>query len=326
MSEERRPFVVVNPASANGRTGRRWPELAAALRSRLGKVEHAFTSAQGEASRLAREALDRGYDFIISVGGDGTHNEVINGFCDVDGATIREGAAMGVVPTGTGGDLRRTLALPKEAMPAIDALGVRLVDMDLGHVAFVDHHGRPASRYFVNICSFGISGLVDKLVNESSKALGGKASFLWGVARATIRYSNQAVRLRIDESEPRVVKVNNVAVANGQYFGGGMRIAPNAAMDDGVFDVTVVGDLGVVSMARGIGKLYRGDHIGMENIETYRATAVFAEPSDADIEVLIDVDGEQPGRLPATLTIRPAAFRMSVGLGYDTVANPASAG
>lgn len=303
-------FVVVNPASANGRTGRRWPELAARLRARVGEFEVAFTERPRQAGDLVADALRRGADQIVSVGGDGTHNEVVNGLFapDVDCS----GVTLALVPTGTGGDLRRTLGLPNDPIEAIDAIGRDVRRVDAGHIEYTAHDGGTESSYFINIASFGIAGLVDKFANTSSKALGGKVSFLWATARAALKYQNQAVRLVLDDGKPMQRTVNNVVVANARYFGGGMKIAPNAEMTDGAFDVVIVGDLGTVDMARGMASIYRGEHLGRDGIESFRARRVRAEPMTDD-DVLIDMDGEQPGRLPATFKVVPGAFTISVG-------------
>ena len=186
--------------------------------------------------------------------------------------------------------------------------------VDAGKLTYTRHDGVEATAYFINIASFGVSGLVDKLVNNSSKALGGKASFLLGVGKAALRYKNQPVRLTIDGGTPFERTLYNGVVANARYFGGGMKVAPDAIMGDGLFDVVVMGDLGTVELARGLPKLYRGEHLssGNRKIEVHRAKVVVAEPA-ADNEVLIDMDGEQPGRLPATFEILPGVLKVCVG-------------
>lgn len=307
-----RTFALVNPASANGRTGRRWPELAAHLRARVGDFEISFTEAPGQGSGIVRAALRAGAERIVSVGGDGTHNEVVNGFFEGADAVAPE-AELVVVPTGTGGDFRRTLGLPADAVQAIDQIGERSAVVDVGHLRYTTHAGAEADRYFLNITSFGLGGLVDQVANSTTKAFGGRMSFLMAVGRATLRYKNQRVRMVLDGGAPITRTLVNGVIANARYFGGGMKIAPDADMADGLFDVVVVGDMGVLEMAGGLSKIYKGNHLGLDKVECFRAATVHAEAADPDTQVLLDMDGEQPGRLPATFKIVPAALRIGVG-------------
>lgn len=317
-------FVCVNPASANGRTGARWPSLAAALRAELGDFSVGLTSGPRQAGALVRRALEGGATRIVSVGGDGTHNEVLQGFfppTDAAGAALEPGAplapdaALHIIPTGTGGDLRRTLGLPAATRDAISALGGVARTVDVGHLVYTSASGQPQAAYFLNVASFGLSGLVDKLVNESNKALGGRLTFLLGVVRGSLTYRNQRVRLTLDDAAPIERTVNCVAAANARFYGGGMQIAPNAEMSDGLFDVVVVGDMGALEVARGLGRIYAGRHLDLPKIEAMRCRRLRAEPTAPDQVVLLDMDGEQPGQLPATLTVIPGALRLGFGPG-----------
>lgn len=309
-----RAFAVINPASANGRTGKRWPELASALRAAMGEFDHAFTEAPGEATEITERALAEGHQRIISVGGDGTHNEVVNGFFD-DATSRAPEAMLYVVPTGTGGDLRRTLGLPDDPVEAIQMMGANTPGdparrVDVGHLTYTTHGGGQATRCFINVASFGMSGLVDKLVNESGKWMGSKGSFVWGTARAAVRYKNQRVTLSIDGGPTHTRPVRILSIANARYFGGGMHIAPDAQMDDGAFDLVDLGDMSLGTMARHFNSIYAGRHVDLDDVTVVRATRVEAAPAEPDQEVLIDLDGEQPGRLPATFTILPRALKL----------------
>ena len=307
-----RTFLVVNPRSANGQVQRRWDELAATVRSGFGEFEHAFTTARGDATKLARKALGEGYDMIVALGGDGTMNEVVNGFFE-DGKAVNPDAILGEIPMGTGGDFRKTAGIPKEAAAAAAALkGTATMRVDAGRLSLVDAAGRYAVRYFINIASFGIGGLVDSIVNSSSKALGGKASFFLATARAAVRYKNKLVRLSLDGGTPMERRIYNVAVANGRYFGGGMQVAPNALLDDGLFDVVSLGDFGVAEAALQVRHIYKGTHLGMPKVEHWRARHVEAEPVDGADTVLLDVDGEQPGSLPSKFEMLPGAIKLKV--------------
>src|SRR5262249_10250509 len=149
--------------------------------------------------------------------------------------------------------------------------------------------------------------VVDKLVNASSKPLGGKVAYAVATMRAGFQYKNPEVRLVLDGGTPRQGKIYNVAVANGRYFGGGMMVAPDAALDDGLFDVVTLGDFDLSDLLlRGL-DIYTGKHLRNPKVTVERARKVEATPLDG-VEVLLDVDGEQPGRLPATFEVLPGAL------------------
>jgi len=309
-------FVVVNPASANGQTGKRWIEMAARLRGRIGDFETAMTEAPRQATALVRDALSNGAAHVVSVGGDGTHNEVVNGFFDA-GRAINGGAMLSLIPTGTGGDLRRTLGLPADAVAAIEYVGERPVTVDVGLLTCDDGHGAEVDNHFINISSFGLSGQVVDTVNQTTKIFGGKVSFMLGTARATVKWRNQRVRIVLDPDTPDAQTIERriylTAIANARYFGGGMKIAPGAVMDDGLFDVVVMGDLSKAAIVMNSSTVYKGAHLELDKVEHHLARAVRAESFDGDPPVLIDMDGEQPGTLPATWRLLPAALKICVG-------------
>lgn len=306
-----RTFVVLNPESSNGATGKRWPEVRALLRDALGDTfGHAATTAPREATSLTRQALRDGYEMIVSVGGDGTNNEVVNGFFDEDGKLLRPDGVLGILPSGTGGDFRKTIGLGTDPKRNAAALGGRSTrSIDVGRMTYIDHDEEERLSFFLNITSFGIGGLVDAYVNRSSKRLGGKASFFIGATKAMFAYRNRRVTLRLDDGPPEELRVNNIAVANGQYFGGGMWVAPEAKLDDGLFDVVTFGDLSKMAYLRLAGSIYKGRHLGKPKISHARARTVAAE---SDETVLIDMDGEQPGKLPIRLEVVPSAIRLKV--------------
>ena len=312
VDENLRTCVVVNPRSQGGATERNWGLLSDVIRKHFGPFEVRFTSGPGDGKRQARGAIDEGFEMVVAMGGDGTISEVADGF--IEGETpVRKDAVLGVLPAGTGGDFRRTLGLPKTLPEAASALrGKKTAAIDLGRLEFTGHDGKPEVRHFINIASFGIGGVVDELVNQSSKMLGGRLSFMLATFKAQARYRNQRVRIRFDDGAREEHVIHNVAVANGRYFGGGMFIAPDAKVDDGRFDVVELGDLNRVELLTNGMKIYRGTHIGLPKVRVRRASMVEAEPMDRDQRVLLDVDGEQPGRLPARFRILPKAIRIKL--------------
>ena len=304
-------FVIVNPAAAGGEVGDTWGEISLLLNGVVGPYAWSMTQGPGDATELTRQALRAGFEVIASLGGDGTHNEVINGFFE-RGRPVREGAALALLPYGTGGDLRKTLNLSGDLREASERLTEgRVGPCDVGHLEFIDDDGLVQARHFINIASFGLGGLVDRKVNASSKALGGRLSFMLGTLRAFAEYVPPRVRLVIDDGRVDVdVQINSVAVANGRYFGGGMKIAPNARIDDGLFDVIIPRHGGLPKLVESAIKVYDGRHFESGAVSHLQARRVYAEPVVPGTEVLLDVDGEAPGRLPASFEVMPGAVQI----------------
>jgi YegS/Rv2252/BmrU family lipid kinase len=301
--------LVVYTHSAGGKTERRWPQLRATIHENFGPFEERFTRSAGEATELTRQALRDGAGLIVAVGGDGTVNEVVNGFFDGD-KPVRSDAAFGILPAGTGGDFIKSLGIPKDLAAAASAMKrAQPRSIDVGRLSFVDNEGQPRVRHFINIASFGIGGVVDRNVNQSSKALGGTISFAIATLKAGLTYKNPSVNLSLDGAAAKEGRIYNVAVANGRYFGGGMKVAPDAALDDGWFDVITMGDFKFGDLVlRGM-DIYTGKHLTNPKVSFARARKIEARASDG-VEVLLDVDGEQPGRLPATFELVPGALKV----------------
>lgn len=306
-----KPFLVVNPTSAAGRTGRHFDRIARAVRAAIGDFECAFTKARGDGVRLAREAVRSGGKLVVAVGGDGTASEVVDGLTGF-GAPKDPDALFGFIPRGTGGDLRRTLGLPQDLDAAARALASRnALVCDLGRIEFVGNEGEPAVRHFVNVAGFGIDGVVAAEVNRGFRLVSGKLSFMLASAKALLRWSDQRVRWRADGGAWREEPITALSVCNGRFFGGGMQVAPDARIDDGLFDVVVWSGLGIADFVTKRSMLYDGTHVKLPNTRVLRARIVEAEPVD-EAPVLLDVDGEQPGRLPARITMLPGALRVRV--------------
>ncbi|MCP4443754.1 MAG: diacylglycerol kinase family lipid kinase [Myxococcales bacterium] len=306
-----RTLLVVNPRSQNGTLGKRWPQLSQRVRRHLGSFEEAFTEGPEDATRIATEALKDGVDVVVAIGGDGTINEVANGFFE-NGEPVAPNASMGILPIGTGGDFRKTIGLPKDLDKAAEILSrFQSKRIDLGKLAYTTRDGAKEQRIFVNIASFGMSGKIDEEVNSSSKRLGGKLTFMLATAKVGMRFKGKRVRIVFDGDEDTSLDttISTIAVANGQFFGGGMQVAPNAAIDDGRFDVVSIGNMGTFESIWKGRHLYSGTHLNLDNVSERRATSVYAESADGQ-EVVLDVDGETPGVLPATFTVMPEALSL----------------
>ena len=299
-----RTVFLVNPASANGSTGRRWPELArqAALAGLEGDV--LFSERAGDLRRLAREAADGGASLLVVVGGDGSVNEVANGLVD-----MTQPPPLAIVPRGTGWDFVRTFDIPRDATRAAQvALGTAERVIDLGLVTYRAWAGHEARAVFANVASAGMSGAIAARANETTKALGGKTSYLWATLRVFAGWSPAAVRLTVDE-ERRESRMVDVVVANGRFFGGGMKICPDAEPDDGFFDVLTIGDVTKRDLIVTMPKIYRGTHLPHPKGELLRGRVVTIE---TDEPVPIQLDGEQPGTTPCRFDVLPHALRLRV--------------
>lgn len=312
-----RVHVVANPNAAGGATGRAWEALLATLNRAIAPitgrpVEVSLTRAPWDAARLTAAALHDGADQIIAVGGDGTVHECVNGFFE-NGRLIRESAVLGLLPAGTGGDYRRTFDIPLDPEEAADicARG-EARPVDIGRISFVADDGSKATRYFCNIASFGLSGHVDRAVNRArlSKLLGGRFAFAWSTFWTALRYRPQAVRIKMDDRYDEVFNVGTGAVAIGQYFGGGMHMAPMADPSDGIFDVVIMADMTLRDLIGSEGDIYKGTHLQSPKVTATRTRSLLALPVDETEEVLLDIDGEAPGRLPASFEILPGALKL----------------
>jgi len=306
MASKKITFIV-NPNAAMGSAGKEWPQIEALARDRLGPFQAQLTAGPEDATGLARQALIEGAEVVICIGGDGTLNEVVNGFMGEDGP-IRPDALLGFIPLGTGCDFIKTVPIPRDVNRALDLIRERHVrPIDLGRLQYRDHNGNSAYRYFHNVTSFGLGGEVDERVNRTTKAFGGFVSFMWAMLISLLIYDKKRIHLRVDDSFDQEVMIWNVVVANGQYHGGGMWVAPDASVDDGLFHVTVLGDLTLSKVFLNLPNLYNGKIYQVEKVTTLVGKRVEAY---SDQRVLLDVDGEQPGRLPVIVEMVPGVLHM----------------
>jgi YegS/Rv2252/BmrU family lipid kinase len=302
MRLEKAVFLV-NPASAGGTTGRRWPEIAHRAAA-LGLAGDALISEEpGQLVGLAEEAVREGATLLVVVGGDGSVNEVVNGVAEADGVEVA------VIPRGTGWDFVRTFGIPRALDGAIEvALNGAVREIDLGAVGFRMWAGEEARAYFANVASAGISGAIAQRANETSKALGGKISYYWATLAVFARWQTGEMRISVDD-EIRGGKAIDVVVANGRYLGGGMMMCPEAEPDDGLFDVLLIGDVTKRDLLFVLPKTYRGKHLPHPRLELLRGRTVTV---DADEPLPIELDGEQPGTTPARFEVVPRALKLRV--------------
>lgn len=274
------------------------------MRGVLGPFDVEHTRAPRDAERIAREGVRAGIERVIVAGGDGTVNEVANGLL---AAELGSYAALGVLPLGTGGDFARSLGIPRGLEGAVELLAAGKVrQIDAGRISYLDAASRKASAYFVNVASLGISGLIDQLVNRATKRFGGRASFLIGTIKAVARHRSEHVTLRVDGEVVLDAPLLLAAAANGRYFGGGMHISPEARLDDGLFDVVLVPDLPKPTLLWKLPLIYSGKHLHDPVCRFLRGRVIEAEATSG--VVLLDIDGEALGALPARVDVVPNAL------------------
>ena len=296
-------WVIVNPVAGNGRAGRRWSGLEARLRLEGIRMEVVFTQEPGHATRLARQGLEAGFTTLVGVGGDGTLHEILNGLPLADPERMRT-VRLGMLPLGTGSDFVRTFGLPRD--PVAAALRLR---EGRGH--WVDggggtrrRAGETVVRYFVNAAGLGFDGEVADRTNRGIKAFGAAGTYLFYLFLTLLLYQNKRANLRADGQE-YAGRVNSVLVCNGRYFGGGMFIAPQALVDDGWFDVIVLGDLGKGEIVWNLPRVYRGTHLTHPKITWRRAREIQVEAQE---RMFLQAEGELIGEAPAAFRIHPRAL------------------
>lgn len=299
----RRVAVVLNPAAGRGRAGRSRAQLERTCDAAFqGLGRHVAVSVQETAPNrsacsIAREAVIDGADLVVAAGGDGTLNGVLNGMLSAPGDCA---AALGLVPLGTGDDLARALDIPRSVEGALSVLAAgRIRQLDVGLAG---------ERRFLNVAGCGFDAAVAERINRSVRLLSGRAAYIWAVLDVLRGFRPADMVIRVDDA---VLSVSAMmcAVANGTGYGGGMRIAPDARLDDGLLDVCVIAACGRLEFVRAFPRVFRGTHVSHPKVHMLRGRTVHIV-SEPAFPVL--VDGELEGHTPVIFTVAPRAVRFVV--------------
>jgi YegS/Rv2252/BmrU family lipid kinase len=305
-----RPLVIVNPQSGGGTAGRS-RDLRAVLERRLGPVDLLSTTGPTHAIELAREGAGEGRALIVAAGGDGTLHEVANGVLDAGCDT-----AIGCVGLGTGGDFRRTLGIEHRLDAYVDAIASgRDLVIDVGRVHYRATGGARASRWFVNVLSAGMGGLVDRYVADTTKSLGGKAAYFLASARALAVCERGRLRCTVGlagQEQERRLETFMIAICNGRYFGAGMHVAPMARPDDGRFEIVSMDAPNKLAFIGSSRKIYDGRHLSAPGVTHFGGDRIALELENARAQgvFLLDVDGEPLGGLPIEVELAPKRLRV----------------
>ncbi len=298
-------MLIVNPAAGAGKTAREWPALTSRLRGAGLKFDYILTEAPGHAIALAREALLKGYELIVAVGGDGTVNEVVNG---IYGEGAEKDVTLGIVSSGTGGDYIRTLGIPRSPEEACRCLlRPRKITVDIGVVEYV--MGRqPAKRLFVNFAGVGIDAEIVKATTQRFKKLGAQPAYFAGLLSTMLTYRNIDTSIKLDGVAVSR-KVCEVLVCNGKYGGGSMLAAPEADLSDGFFDVMAIKEMSKPELLRCFPTIYKGTHVNNPKVEMKRAKEIEICPVSP---LPLQADGELLGETPVKIRIIPMAIKVAV--------------
>ena len=288
--------VIINPAAGANKTYKKWPQLNQLLSSIGLSFDHQYTEGAGHAIELAHEAASDGYRYLVAVGGDGTINEVANGI--LNSSNTKE-VSLGVVSTGTGSDFARSTGIPIDSVNACSALtSTKRMMIDTGIVEY-HKNGEKTQRYFVNAAGIGFDAAAVESTEKIPKYFGGTIPYLAGLLRTLIGYRNKSVVMNIDDTI-KSTKILSVIVANGNYLGGGMHVAPDAVMDDSLLDVVVIGDVGKLDLLKSLPMIYKGTHGKHPKVSIEKAAEVTIGTSE---RVLVHADGELLGEGPASFRL-----------------------
>jgi diacylglycerol kinase (ATP) len=328
-----RPLVIVNPTAGSGRTGRDLPHVLAGIRNAVGEVDVVETRRRGDATALAAAAAGDRRPLIVGLGGDGTLDEIVNGMLGAPGDRRATGGgpdaallpALGIVGTGTGGDYGRSLGIPHELRAYLAALkGGADRTVDAGWARYPDHQGRLVERYWINVLSAGVGGLVDRYTAAAPAFLPGKLAYGQATVRAII--TCRRARLRLSYVDPEgerremTVHAHAVAVCNGRTFGGGMNIAPMAKLDDGLLEVVVFQTKTRWRLVGRLTTVYKGTHILEPGVDHFTCRELEMRPEAWPRQrpraglFPLDVDGDALGDVPVTAGVARAALRVRAPL------------
>ncbi|MBU4267759.1 MAG: diacylglycerol kinase family lipid kinase [Acidobacteria bacterium] len=303
--------VIVNPFSARGQTEKRWETIKHAIRSHFREFKYIFTEKPRQATEIARELLKQGFDLLIGVGGDGTLNEISNGFFNAQSdRVINDDAAVGIIPSGTGSDFIRFMKVPRE----FEKSAARIKNspnkkIDIGKITYGSAVEKSRSQYFINVADFGMGAEVIRNISNIKSSRRGAFTYFRGLLSTIMKYRSKNVKLTIDDKQQLQGEYLIGAVANGRIFGGGMIIAPQAEPDDGYFDLVLIESMKKFEILTNSRLLYSGTIAKNPKVHILKARNIKVESPD---EVHIEYDGEMGEKLPAEFSIIERALNFRI--------------
>jgi YegS/Rv2252/BmrU family lipid kinase len=302
-------FTIVNPNAGNGKGKKDWDRISALFARENIPISMRFTERKCQAIDFAREAIEAGFAKIISVGGDGTLNEVINGIFTQNKVPPKE-IVVGMIPVGTGNDWGRMFGIPLVYEGAVDVIKENKIMLhDIGVVSYYSGAGQH-TRYFINIAGLGFEALVVKKTNkQKDKGRSNQCIYLYNLLSSLISYKRTNADMIIDGKKvtSRIFSIN---VGNGRYCGGGMRQTPDALPDDGLLDVTVIRDMGRIEIIKSLKILYDGTILSHPKVDGYRCRNLRVTSENI---LYAEADGELLGHTPAEFSLIPGGINVVYG-------------
>ena len=302
-------YAIVNPNAGNEKGKKDWDRISGLFERENIPLNSQFTRAKGHAIELARDAIRTGFRKIISVGGDGTLNEVVNGVFTQEYCPPKE-ITIGMIPVGTGNDWGRMFGIPLVYEGAIDVIRENKVMLhDIGVISYYcgsEQH----LRYFINIAGLGFEALVvEKTNRQKDKGKSSQAIYFYNLLSSLISYRNLKSDIIIDGNKS-TCSIFSINVGNGRYCGGGMRQTPDALPDDGLFDITVIREMGRIEVIKSLKLLYDGTILSHPKVDGYRTNNLRVE---SEFVIYAEADGESLGHTPVEFSIIPAAINVVYG-------------
>lgn len=308
MNSTLKTHIIINPASAAGKTGRLQGKLLSVIERHIGKNHTIYvTQKTRDATSSAQQAIANGTELLIVIGGDGTINEAVNGFF-AGGKLINPNCKLGIISSRTSGGLAQGLGIPNNLERQIEIIhDGRFQTIDVCKIIFQNPSGNTNQRYYVNDCQIGIGGSVVRDVLLKHKQFGGALAFGWIALTTAIRHVSKPITLQIDGKDKSTLLLHGIVAANGPYMGGGMKLAPTAIFDDGVIDVLLMHEQSILRRLINFSKVYSGSHIKSSKFSYHHCCSIeLTSPED----VPFAVDGELIGVLPCRIEIIPKTLRI----------------
>ncbi|MCX6555045.1 MAG: diacylglycerol kinase family lipid kinase [Candidatus Aminicenantes bacterium] len=302
--------VIVNPYSARGQTEKKWGSIQSAIKAHFREFKYVFTEKPRQATEIARSLIRDGFDLIIGVGGDGTLNEISNGFFgETSGKTINQDAALGIIPSGTGSDFIRFMKIPREFEKSAAMIkNSKNKKIDIGKITYGGAGAR--EQYFINVADFGLGAEVIKRIANVQSVQRGALTYYRGLLATLMNYRSKTVTLTVDGQQQLRGEYLIGAIANGRIFGGGMIIAPQAEPNDGFFDLVLIGDMKKLEIIRNTRLLYTGTIAKNPKVVILKARNIKVESQE---DVFTEYDGEMGEKLPAEFSIVARALNFRIG-------------